>query len=333
VKSAIRALLWVMAATLAGGVAFAHEVRPALLQIIETAPDRFDVLWKQPSAGEWALKLRPIVSNGLLDGPPSDESGSSGFILRRWQQLAISRRSFDGATVSVEGLASTLTDVLVSVSFLDGQTLQQILRPGQSALQVPSKAAGSVAPVAYLRLGVEHILTGFDHLSFVLGLMLLVRNRVVLVRTITAFTVAHSITLCAAARGWIHVDPPLIEALVALSILFVAVEVVRHQRGRDGLTVRQPWLIALLFGLLHGFAFAGSLAQVGLPPQHIPLALLLFNVGVEIGQLLFIGAVLLLTAVGRHVVQALPRWSHAVTPYAIGTLAAFWLFERLPLLS
>jgi HupE/UreJ protein len=311
----------------------AHEVRPALLQITESSPDHFEALWKQPSAGEWALKLRPSVSNGLLDRAPDEESVSSGFVIRRWHDSTLSRRSFDDATIDVQGLASTLTDVLVSVSFLDGRGLQQILRPGQPSVQLPSQAAGNTAPLAYLRLGIEHILTGFDHLSFVLGLLLLVRSRVVLVRTITAFTVAHSITLCAAARGWVHVNSSLIEALVALSILFVAVEVVRHQRGQDGLTVRRPWLIALAFGLLHGFAFAGSLSQVGLPPEHIPLALLLFNVGVEIGQLLFIGAVLLLTAAIARTLPALPRWTQAITPYAIGTLATFWVFQRLPLLT
>ncbi len=312
----------------------AHEVRPALLQITESSPDRFEALWKQPSAGEWALKLHPSVSNGLLDRAPDEESVSSGFVIRRWHDSALPRRSFDDATIDVQGLASTLTDVLVSVSFLDGKGLQQILRPGQPSVQLPSKADGPAAPLAYLRLGIEHILTGFDHLSFVLGLMLLVRSRLVLVRTITAFTVAHSITLCAAARGWVHVNSSLIEALVALSILFVAVEVVRHQRGgQDSLTVRRPWLIALAFGLLHGFAFAGSLSQVGLPPEHIPLALLLFNVGVEIGQLLFIGAVLLLTTAITRTLPALPRWTQAITPYAIGTLAAFWVFQRLPLLT
>jgi hydrogenase/urease accessory protein HupE len=318
--------------TLSCDMAAAHEVRPALLQITEVSPDRFDVLWKQPSAGEWALKLRPSVSNGLLDHEPDEETLSSGFVMRRWMGLTVPHRSFDGATIGIDGLASTLTDVLVSVSFADGQSVQQILRPARPSMQLQLKAGSSAAPIAYLRMGVEHILTGFDHLSFVLGLLLLVSSRLALVRTVTAFTLGHSITLCAAANGWVHVNAPLIEALVALSILFVAVEVVRHQRGQDGLTVQRPWLIALIFGLLHGFAFAGSLAQVGLPPQHIPLALLLFNVGVEIGQLLFIGVVLAGLVLCRYLLPPLPRWTRALAPYAIGTLAACWMYQRLPLL-
>jgi hypothetical protein len=326
-------LVLLCAIAVTGVPAFAHEVRPALLQITESSPDHFDVLWKQPSAGEWALRLRPSVSNGLLDRAPTDESVSSGFVIRRWQQLSAAHQSFDGATVEVKGLASTLTDVLVIVSFADGQTEQQILRPAEPSMQLQLRAGSTTAPLAYLRLGIEHILSGFDHLSFVLCLLLLVPNRLALVRTITAFTLGHSITLCAAARGWVQLNAPLIEALVALSILFVAVEVVRHQRGENGLTVQRPWLIALTFGLLHGFAFAGSLAQIGLPPQHIPLALGLFNVGVEIGQLLFIGAVLAVMGLGRRLLPALPVWTRSLTPYAIGTLAACWMYERLQLLT
>jgi hydrogenase/urease accessory protein HupE len=200
-------------------------------------------------------------------------------------------------------------------------------------LVVHLTGTGKVPVPAYLLLGIEHILTGFDHLSFVLGLMLLVRSRVTLVKTITAFTVAHSLTLAAAALGYAHVNPSVIEALVAFSIVFVAVEVVRAYRGQFGLTRRYPWLIAFTFGLLHGFAFAGSLAQIGLPEHNIPLSLLLFNVGVELGQLLFVGAVLAAEVLLRRLRRRLPRWTTWIPPYAIGGLASFWVIQRLHFLT
>jgi hydrogenase/urease accessory protein HupE len=192
---------------------------------------------------------------------------------------------------------------------------------------------GKVPVPAYLLLGIEHILTGFDHLSFVLGLLLLVRSRLTLIKTITAFTVAHSLTLAAAALKWVHVNPSVIEALVAFSIVFVALELVRAYRGHFGLTARYPWVIAFTFGLLHGFAFAGSLAQIGLPEHNIPLSLLLFNLGVEIGQLLFVCVVLIVIELLKRLPRRLPDWTTWIPPYGIGGLASFWVIERLHFLT
>jgi len=163
----------------------------------------------------------------------------------------------------------------------------------------------------------------------VLGLVLLTRGMWPLVRTVTAFTVAHSITLALATLGYVHVPPAPVEALIALSIVFVAVEVVHLHRGREGLTARKPWLIAFAFGLLHGLGFAGALSEVGLPPGHIPTALLFFNLGVEIGQLVFIAAVLGLAALIRRIPVAQPRWVKLTAPYAVGSIAMFWVFERV----
>jgi hydrogenase/urease accessory protein HupE len=311
----------------------AHEIRPAYLQITENANHRFDVLWKQPSVGTQLLRLVPQVSNGLLEAEPTEESDANSFVVRRWQNLAVTRASFDGATVRIDGLEYTITDVLISISFSNGQDIQEILRPRNPALVVHLTGTGKVPVPAYLLLGIEHILTGFDHLSFVLGLLLLVRSRLTLIKTITAFTVAHSLTLAAAALGFVHVNPSVIEALVAFSIVFVALELVRAYRGRYGLTARYPWLIAFTFGLLHGFAFAGSLAQIGLPEHNIPLSLLLFNVGVESGQLLFVGAVLLLIAALKRLPHRLPSWTTWIPPYAIGGLASFWVIQRLHFLT
>jgi hydrogenase/urease accessory protein HupE len=182
---------------------------------------------------------------------------------------------------------------------------------------------------AYLVLGVEHILAGVDHLLFVLALLLIVRGGVRILLTITAFTVAHSITLVAATLGWVHVPGPPVEAMIALSIVFVAAEIVRGLRGRPGLTARAPWVVAFCFGLLHGLGFAGALAEVGLPQTAIPVALLMFNVGVEIGQLIFVAATL---AAGALLARLpLPRrpWMDYAIPYAIGAVAMFWVVERV----
>jgi hydrogenase/urease accessory protein HupE len=311
----------------------AHEIRPAYLQITENADHRFDVLWKQPSVGTQLLRLVPQVSNGLLDGKPTEESVANSFLVRRWQNLAVARDSFDGATIRIDGLEYTITDALISISFANGQDIQEILRPRSPALVVYLTGTGKVPVPAYLLLGIEHILTGFDHLSFVLGLLLLVRSRLTLIKTITAFTIAHSLTLAAAALGFVHVNPSVIEALVAFSIVFVALELARAHRGQYGLTAQIPWLIAFTFGLLHGFAFAGSLAQIGLPQHNIPLSLLLFNVGVELGQLLFVGAVLLLIALLNRLPRRLPNWTTWIPPYGIGGLASFWVIQRLHFLT
>jgi hydrogenase/urease accessory protein HupE len=326
-------ILTVLSAWLCWTRGLAHEIRPAYLEISENPQHSFDVLWKQPSNGTLVLKLTPRVSNGLLDGEPAEESFANSFVVRRWENLPFTRDSFDGATLRIEGLEFTITDTLVNITFGNGQQIQEILRPGTPSIQLHLSGAGKMPVPAYLRLGIEHILTGFDHLSFVLGLLLLVRNRVTLVKTITAFTVAHSITLVAAASGFVHVRAPVIESLVALSIVFVAVELARCYRGHRGLTVQYPWLIAFTFGLLHGFAFAGSLAEIGLPPHNIPFALLLFNLGVEIGQLMFVAAVFALIALLRRLPRQLPVWTRWAAPYAIGTLASYWMFERIHVLT
>jgi hydrogenase/urease accessory protein HupE len=313
--------------------ASAHEVRPAYLEITENAHHHFDVLWKQPSLGTQLLHLEPKVSNGLLDRPPSEEFATNSFLVRRWSDVAVTRDSFDGATLRIEGLEYSITDALLSIHFTTGQDIQEILRPRHPSLTLQLTGTGKLPVPAYLVLGIEHILTGFDHLSFVFGLLLLVKSRRTLLTTVTAFTLAHSLTLGAAALGYVHVNPSVIEALVAFSIVFVALEVMRANRGEYGLTARYPWLIAFAFGLLHGFAFAGSLAQIGLPEKNIPLSLFLFNAGVEIGQLLFVGGVFLAIELLRRTRISWPRWIPWIPPYAIGALASFWVIERLRVLT
>lgn len=315
----------------------AHEVRPALIRITQTDALHYDVLWKQPVNGDVAVRLAPQLSSGALRAPPSIASISPSYAIKIWKGIPISRAPLDGQVLSVEGLEHTITDVLVSVNLANGRSIERVLSPRDSSFTLDLRSHSAPAARGYLRLGIVHILTGTDHLLFVFGLLLLVGGSWNLVRTITAFTVAHSITLAATALGWVHVRSSVVEALVALSIVILAVELFRKARGERGLTSRYPWVIAFAFGLLHGCAFAGALAEVGLPQQNVPLALFLFNVGVEIGQLLFIAAALLvihlvrrLTAVTRNeFLRRAPQWPQLTAAYVIGGFASYWLFQRL----
>jgi len=315
-------------ALLTGHLAVAHEVRPAFLEVNERADGLVDVLWKQPAAGSLAIRLVPHISGGLLERAPTSVSTAPNFEIRAWHGLKPGSQGVDGRTITIEGLDRTITDVLVAVTLKNGDAVQEVLRPQNPSLTLHIAKTGLAVP-AYLTLGIEHILTGIDHLSFVLGLLLLVRGRLALLKTITAFTIAHSITLAATTLHVITVQPSLIEALVAFSILFVAVELVHLYQGREGLTVRYPWLIAFTFGLLHGSAFAGALKEIGLPPNDIPLSLLLFNVGVELGQLLFVAAAMGVIWLISKLPRALPAWTRWVPPYAIGSFSGFWFLERL----
>jgi hypothetical protein len=326
VRLLLAILVWLGLAAAAG----AHEVRPALLQIVERGPRAYEVTWKQPAMGEMVVHLTPHLSGGALDRPPATDSLEPGFVQRSWR--VANGPPLEGQTLSIEGLPATVTDVLVRITTADGRQADAVLKPDRPAMKLAlAKPAGFAVP-AYLRLGIEHILTGFDHLLFVLGLLILVGPGWRLVKTVTAFTLAHSLTLALAALGYISVPSAVIEALVALSIVFVASELVPGRRT-DTLARRQPWLIAFGFGLLHGMAFAGALAEIGLPARAAPQALFLFNLGVEIGQLVFIVAVLALLWLVRRTSAAtliarplIARWAPA---YAIGGLAAFWLIERI----
>ena len=323
-----RALFILLAGLLLPGFAAAHEVRPAYLQITERGDGKIDVLFKQPATTSLAVRLEPDISGGLLNGPPAAVDSGTGFETRVWKGLAIGAKGLGGRSVTIHGLDRSITDALVVVHYADGHDLQEILRPQQETLSLDPR--GNNLPVlTYMGLGINHILTGYDHLMFVLGLVLLVRNVPTLLKTVTAFTVAHSITLAATALGLLHIRPPLIEAMVALSIVFVGVELANVRLGRTSLTVRWPWLIAFTFGLLHGTAFAGALAEIGLPRDNIPLALFLFNLGVEIGQLLFVGVVLAVIFALKRLKLTEVAALKPLPTYAIGICSAFWFCERI----
>ena len=234
-----------------------------------------------------------------------------------------------GSTVRIDGLTATLTDVLVRVERLDGSS--QVTRVMSSSPSFVVEAMPRRFEVArtYLVLGIEHILTGVDHLLFVSGLLLLVTGVRRLLLTVSAFTLSHTVTLTLATLGFVHVPPAPVEAVIALSILFVAWEVLRKNTNPTGLAQRKPWLVAFSFGLLHGLGFAGGLSAAGLPAAHIPLALGFFSAGVEVGHFSFVGSALLLIAALRRWMSRLPPWSWRIAPYAIGSCASFWLIARL----
>ena len=250
---------------------------------------------------------------------------------RRW--IDAGANGLAGKQIQFRGLQLTITDVLVRVEMLDGRTWTTIAHPSQPWVQIAASQTWLGVAGAYLRLGIEHIWSGIDHLLFILALMILVKGTRRLIATVTAFTVAHSITLAGATLGFVHVPQKPVEACIALSIVFVACEIVHARQGWQGWTERWPWIVAFTFGLLHGFGFAGALNAVGLPQTAIPVALLFFNVGVEIGQLLFIAAILSIMALGRWLIRRTaipqPAWAWRVAPYSIGGVAAFWMIQRI----
>jgi hydrogenase/urease accessory protein HupE len=303
-----------------------HEVRPAYLDLREDRPDEFNVLWKTPMLGGMRLALDPVFSGPVEALTPMAARTTGDAAVQTWRVRAENLR---GQTVRIAGLETTLTDVLVRATFLDGSTWVERLTPQQPAYLIPVRPSAWGVAGTYLALGIEHILTGIDHLLFVLALLLLTQGTWRLVKTVTAFTVAHSITLGLATLGIVHVPSRPVEAVIALSIVFVAAEIVQARRGRAGLAAQMPWIVAFIFGLLHGFGFAGALSEVGLPEGHVPVALLFFNLGVEAGQLLFVAAVLALLAGARRIPMAWPRWAGLVPPYAIGSMAMFWVIQRV----
>ena len=304
----------------------AHEIRPAYLQIRELA-NSVEIFWKQPVSGESGIYLTPVLSSGWLTDSSSENSSSGAALIRQWKIKTT--RSVAGQTITIDGLKNTITDVLVNIRFADGTSLTRIIRPSDPSFLINKFQQSALPVLDYLRLGVEHILFGIDHLLFVLALILIVKGTGRLIKTITAFTIAHSITLAAATLGWVHIPSAPVEAVIALSIIFLAVELVHYYQGKAVFSSQYPWVVSFIFGLLHGFGFAGALANVGLPQHEIPLTLFLFNVGVEIGQLIFISVVTVVIWVLRKIYKSYPEWSRWVPPYAIGCMAAVWFFQRL----
>ena len=305
----------------------AHEVRPGFLELRATAANLFLMTWKVPALGAYRLGIEPRLPDSChLIGQPTTVQASGAYIEYGRVNCA---RALEGQRIAIDRLDGTLTDVLVRIESGNGSVRTARLTPANPSFVVPEAPGPLMVLRAYIGLGVEHILFGIDHLLFVLCMILLVGRLRQLLATITAFTLAHSITLAAATLGFIRVPTAPVEATIALSIVFLASELARGE-DRHGIVARyHPWLVAFSFGLLHGLGFAGALAEVGLPQDEIPLALFAFNVGVELGQLAFVTAVLTLLRLVRLLSLRLPAWGHGAAAYAIGSLASFWVFARL----
>lgn len=314
-----------------GQAAIADVFRPAYLELRQTGVEEFVVTWRIPSPAEG---LRLAASVTFPDGTQKLGQPRGVYAAGFWQEQYRIHRSggLDGSIVAIDGLLGGVTDVIARVERLDGSTQVERLLPDEASFVVHGPETLPTVSLSYLQLGIGHILTGLDHLLFVLSLLLIVRGTKRIIGTLTAFTLAHSLTLVAATLGWIAVPTPPVEAIIALSIVFVAAEAVRAERSADAsaaITVRAPWIVAFVFGLLHGLGFAGAIAELGLPDGAVLLALLMFNVGVEVGQLLFVGAVLSVAVVGERVAGGIHPGAKVAACYSIGSVAALWTLERI----
>ena len=284
----------------------AHETRPGFLELRESDPTTYSLLWKRPTGGEIEIQIAPVVPEGCRLLTPDRQQLTPGAVLVRGTLTCAD--GLAGKTLRIAGLETTITDVLVRVHHADGRLESHLLRPATPSVTLGGVTTGLQRGFSYVQLGFQHILLGVDHLLFVLGLLLIVANRWMLVKTITSFTVAHSITLAIATLGYASAPMPPLNAAIALSILFLGPEIVRVWRGETSFTIRHPWVVAFAFGLLHGFGFASGLSAMGLPKAEIPLALLLFNVGVEIGQVAFVVTALALVRAFKVLEVRWPRW-------------------------
>lgn len=304
------------------------EIRPALLEITEHEGGRVDVVWKKPALGDRTLSLEPVFPEFFEQAAPvSSRALGGGWI--EYRSYRTDGRPLSGETVWIEGLAGLSTDVLLRISLADGAEHSAVLRAGKLSFTIPAQPSKREVVVSYWQIGTIHILEGLDHLLFLLVLLLIVEGMWPLLKTVTAFTLAHSLTLFLATLGFVNLPSAPTEAVISLSIMLLAVEAVHKGQGKFTLAERYPWLIAFVFGLVHGLGFAGALSEIGIPQNEVPLALLMFNVGVETGQVLFVVAVSLLLAGLKKFQAGGTRVLTRAAPYAIGGVAALWTIQRI----
>jgi hydrogenase/urease accessory protein HupE len=327
-----RLLLCVVFA-LAAGISrtCAHEARPAFLEIKETAPGRYSVLWRTPVLAGMRLPVVLKFPDGVRDTNEPVTLWLTDSVVER-RVIEAGAGGLMGKSIEFAGLQATITDVLVHVMTRDRLDMTTLVRPSEARLVVATPRSWLEVAGDYILHGIQHISFGVDHLLFVLGLVLIVTNRWMLLKTVTAFTLAHSITLAIATLGYAEAPVVLLNAAIALSVLFLGPEIVRCWRGETSLTIRHPWVVAFLFGLIHGFGFAGALTSAGLPHKDLPLALLSFNIGVEIGQISFVLLVLLIERSFRQLEIRWPRWVQVLPGYTVGSLGAFWAIQRAAVL-
>lgn len=323
----LRTVLLLLSLALFGvSSARADELRPGYLELTQQDAQHWKMVWKAPILGGVATRARPAMPPFCKLTPGASRlDGGSVIVTGQFTCTG----PIEGQQVGLAGLETGYTDALLRVAPLGRPVQAERLTQDRPLVAVTAKPNRWQVARTYLALGVEHILTGYDHLLFVVSLVLLLGRLWVVVRAATAFTLAHSITLVGSTLGLIGLAQAPVEALIALSIMFLAVEIVKQEEGAPRLSERIPWVVAFLFGLLHGFGFAGALREIGLPESDVPMALLTFNVGVELGQLVIVAACLaVITALRRHASRAL-RPATLVATYAIGITASFWFLQRL----
>lgn len=319
-------------ALLASMHATAHEVRPAYLELTQTGPQIFDATFKLPLTGGRPLAIELLLPDGCARTNRAPPSTAGNALVQRWRVDC----DLQAGTITMAGLERTLTDVLVRLQYADERLITALLSPSRTTLDL---GEGAQPLQGYLILGVEHLLFGIDHILFVVGLVLFIKNKWSLLKTVTAFTAAHSVTLALSVMGVVALPQGPVEAVIALSILFLARELVVPEEHRSALTRTRPWLMAFAFGLLHGFGFAGALTEIGLPSSNLAVALLLFNLGIELGQLAVIAIILLGAGLFTRWSAVAPRHTSLPTLGAamsakgfaclMGVAAAFWTIERV----
>lgn len=308
-------------------IVLADEMKLSYLEIKENKQHHYAVLLKVPKDKNKKLPIDLILPKECNITLAKTSQNLKNAYIDRWQMIC--HEGLEDKTFFIKGLKSTGTEVLLRLELLSGVSHSKILSSLRSSYSVPKGESTWQILQTYTWLGVTHILLGFDHLLFVFALLLLVKNMYRLLLTLTAFTLAHSLTMAIATLDIIHLPQAPVEAIIALSILFLAMEIIHEKQGKRGLTSRYPWLIAFTFGLLHGFGFAGALAEIGLPQQAITLALIFFNIGVELGQIAFVATVVLVVMLLQHLnyPRLLDKLQTAVV-YIMGGISSFWLIER-----
>lgn len=314
-------------ALLAAAPAAAHRLAPSLLELRETPAGALEVAWKQSLLQPSGASLRPELPAHCAAGEATQVAHDASSATLRFT-ADCGGRGLVGATVGVAGLRQSRTAALLRVELADGRRLRAVLHGDRASFVVPARERALDVAADYLRLGFGHILAGLDHLLFVLGLVLLVVGRRTLLLAVTAFTLGHSVTLSLAVLGFVGIPPSFAELAIAASILVLAVELAPGPDGRPSRLRSRPWEAAGLFGLVHGFGFAGALAELGLPQAEIPLALFSFNVGIELGQLVFVAGVWLARIALVPLGHRTPVWLARAPAYAMGSIAALWCFER-----
>lgn len=310
--------------------ALAHALDPGYLELSALGGDRWRVTWRMPDVGGRPMGIMPsLPANCTADAVPPPHFDGRGWSTA---YVAACPGGLSGGRIRIEGLENTRTDALVRYETAPGKAMTERLTASDPEFSPHGDRGTFDVFASYLSLGVAHILEGVDHLLFVLALLLLVRDPRRLLLAVTAFTLAHSITLVAATLGWFALPSAPVEVVIALSIVFLACELAKPPGRRDPVAERFPALVAFGFGLVHGLGFAGALREIGLPQADISVALLAFNVGVELGQLLFIATMLLLWHLVRRMTPAVSGRGAGLSraaSYAFGTVSAFWVIERL----